>query len=213
MRLLVHMKLESDGIFGNGMSMPGGEDICIQTDSQGFPFLKGSTIKGIFREELINFLAWEKAAEEKNAEEKTAEEKAAEKKAAEEKAAETVRRLMGESGSDDLEAPGKLIFSNISLHPDVIKAVQEEEGLTPQEVTGMFTYLRTFTSLEEGLAREGSLRTARCIKKGLNFYGTCVCHDEDADLVKEVLRLIKWVGTMRSRGFGKVRVIGEEISR
>lgn len=192
MRLLVHMRLESDGIFGNGMSMPGGEDICVQTDLQSFPFLKGSTIKGIFREELINYLAWEKKSDQE--------------------AAETVGRLMGESGSHDLEAPGKLIFSNVSLHPDVRKAVQEEEGLTPREVTEMFTYLRTFTSLEGGVARKGSLRTARCIKKGLNFYGTCVCREEDAPLVKEVLELIKWVGTMRSRGFGKVKVRGEEIS-
>lgn len=193
MQLLVHMKLESDTIFGSGMSMPGGEDICIQTDAKGFPFLKGSTLKGIFREELINYLTWEKKTDEE--------------------AAETVRRLMGEGGSDDLKNPRKLIFSNISLHPDVIKLIQEEEGLHPQEVTEMFTYLRTFTSLEGGLAKKGSLRSARCIKKGLNFYGTCICHEEDAPMVKEVLQLIKWVGTMRSRGFGKVTVRGEEVAR
>lgn len=191
MQLLVHMKLESDTIFGSGMSMPGGEDICIQTDSQGFPFLKGSTLKGIFREELINYLTWEKKTEEE--------------------IEKTVRRLMGESGSDDLKTPGKLIFSNMCLHPDVIKQILEEEELIPQDVTEMFTYLRVFTSLESGLAREGSLRSARCIKKGLNFYGTCRCQEEDIPMVKEVLQLIKWAGTMRSRGFGKVRIRGEEI--
>ena len=35
-----------------------------------------------------------------------------------------------------------------------------------------------------------------------HFYGTCVCDAQDAELVKEVLGLIKWVGTMRNRGFG-----------
>lgn len=188
--MLVHMKLESDTIFGNGMSMPGGEDICIQTDSWGFPYLKGSTLKGIFREELINYLAWERRTEGE--------------------AEEIVTRLMGEGGSNDLENPGKIVFSNLCLHPDVIKLIWEER-LTPGEVTEMFTYLRTFTSLEEGLAREGSLRTVRCIKKGLNFYGTCACHEEDVPIVKEVLKLIKWVGTMRSRGFGKVWVRGEGL--
>lgn len=190
MQLLVHMKLESDTIFGSGMSMPGGEDICIQTDSQGFPFLKGSTLKGIFREELINYLVWEKKTKEE--------------------VEETVRRLMGERGSDDIKNFDKLIFSNMSLHPEVIKKILEEE-LAPQDVTEMFTYIRVFTSLEDGLVREGSLRSARCIKKGLNFYGTCSCREEDSSTVKEVLRLIKWAGTMRSRGFGKVRIRGEEI--
>lgn len=191
MRLLVHMKLESDAIFGSGMSMPGGEDICVQTDPAGFPFLKGRTLKGIFREELINYLAWEKKTEEE--------------------AGETVGRLMGESNSDNLKNSGKLTFSDLCLHPDVRGLIQEEEDLTPGEVTEMFTYLRTFTSLEGGLAREGSLRTARCIKKGLNFYGICVCEEEDAPMVKEVLGQIKWVGTMRSRGFGKVKITGEEV--
>lgn len=190
MQLLIHMKLESDAIFGNGMSMPGGEDICIQTDVCGFPFLKGSTLKGIFREELINYLAWEKKTEKE--------------------AAETMIRLLGESGSDALVNSGKMIFSNLFLHPDVVKTIRKEE-LTPGEVTEMFTYLRTFTSLEEGLARKGSLRTARCIKKGLNFYGTCTCQEEDVPVIKEVLQLIKWVGTMRSRGFGKVKIRGEVL--
>lgn len=190
MQLLVHMQLESDTIFGNGMSMPGGEDICIQTDLQGFPFLKGSTLKGIFREELINLLSWMKMPEEE--------------------AIDTVRNLMGESGADDTSSR-KLVFSDLTMHPDVIERIEREEGITSQEIIEMLTYLRTFTELEDGIAKGESLRTARCIKKGLNFYGTCTCAKDDVEIVQEVLRLIKWAGSMRSRGFGKVRVRGEEI--
>ena len=190
MQLLVHMQLESDTIFGNGMSMPGGEDICIQTDLQGFPFLKGSTLKGIFREELINLLSWMKMPEEK--------------------AIDTVRNLMGESGADDTSSR-KLVFSDLTMHPDVIERIEREEGITSQEIIEMLTYLRTFTELEDGIAKGEALRTARCIKKGLNFYGTCTCAKDDVEIVQEVLRFIKWAGSMRSRGFGKVRVRGEEI--
>ena len=190
MQLLVHMQLESDTIFGNGMSMPGGEDICIQTDLQGFPFLKGSTLKGIFREELINLLSWMKMPEEE--------------------AIDMVRNLMGESGADDTSSR-KLVFSDLKMHPDVIERIEREEGITSQEIIEMLTYLRTFTELEDGIAKGESLRTARCIKKGLNFYGTCTCAKDDVEIVQEVLRLIKWAGSMRSRGFGKVRVRGEEI--
>ena len=191
MQLLVHMQLESDTIFGNGMSMPGGEDICVQTDSRGFPFLKGSTLKGIFREELMNYLTWIKKPEKE--------------------ASDMVRDLMGDSGSDDTVCLHKLVFSDLTLHPDVIAGIEEEDGITSQEITEMLTYLRTFTELEDGMAKGESLRMARCIKKGLNFYGTCTCVGEDAETVKEVLALIKWAGSMRSRGFGKVRVRGEEI--
>jgi Uncharacterized protein predicted to be involved in DNA repair (RAMP superfamily) len=184
------MQLESDTIFGNGMSMPGGEDIGIQTDLQGFPFLKGSTLKGIFREELINLLSWMKMPEEE--------------------AIDMVRNLMGESGADDTSSR-KLVFSDLTMHPDVIERIEREEGITSQEIIEMLTYLRTFTELEDGIAKGESLRTARCIKKGLNFYGTCTCAKDDVEIVQEVLRLIKWAGSMRSRGFGKVRVRGEEI--
>lgn len=190
MQLLVHMQLESDTIFGNGMSMPGGEDICIQTDLQGFPFLKGSTLKGIFREELINLLSWMKMPEEE--------------------AIDMVRNLMGERGADDTSSR-KLVFSDLTMHPDVIERIEREEGITSQEIIEMLTYLRTFTELEDGIAKGESLRTARCIKKGLNFYGTCTCAKDDVEIVQEVLRFIKWAGSMRSRGFGKVRVRGEEI--
>ncbi len=191
MQLLVHMHLETDAIFGNGMSMPGGEDICIQTDPEGFPYLKGSTLKGIFREELLNYLAWEKKTDEE--------------------ALEMVRELLGESGSDDLQCFRRLVFSDLSLHPDLIDRIREEEKITYQEVQAMFTYLRVFTGLEEGVAKKESLRTARCIKKGLNFYGICTCGEQDAELVKEILKMVKWVGSMRSRGFGKVRIRGEEM--
>ena len=74
----------------------------------------------------------------------------------------------------------------------------------------MFTYTRDFTSLENGMAKEGSLRQCRCVKSGFHFYGTCVCDAQDAELVKEVLGLIKWVGTMRNRGFGEVSICVED---
>ncbi len=191
MQLLICMHLESDAIFGNGMSRPGGEDISVLTDSQGFPFFKGGTLKGIFREELINSLAWERMEEGK--------------------ALELLNALMGEKGTNDLECQRKLVFSDLTLHPEVTGRIQEEGTVTRQEITDMFSYLRTFTSIENGTVKDGSLRIARCIKKGLHFYGTCACQEEDAELVKDVLHLIKWVGTMRSRGFGKVRIQGEEM--
>ncbi len=184
MQLIIQMHLESDAIFGNGVSIPGGEDIGIQTDTNGFPYMKGSTLKGLFRKELINFLNWEQKSPEE--------------------IRETVQCLAGERGNDDINNPRKLIFSDCIFHPALQESILAE-GISRQEVQNIFTYLRTFTSLEDGLAKDGSLRMARCIKKGLNFYGTCCCAEEDEALVCSVLTMIKWAGSMRNRGFGKLR--------
>lgn len=185
MQLMIQMHLESDAIFGNGMSIPGGEDIDVRTDAHGFPYMKGSTLKGLFRKELINYLNWEQKSLEE--------------------IKETVQRLAGERGNDDIYNPRKLIFSDLTFHPDLQESVLAED-ISRQELQNIFTYLRTFTGLEDGLAKDGSLRMARCIKKGLNFYGTCCCDQKDEALVCSVLSMIKWAGSMRNRGFGKIEM-------
>lgn len=190
MKLLIHMRLLSDAIFGSGMSMPGGEDICILTDEKGFPYMKGSTLKGIFRSELINYLDW--CGTESECIENT------------------VCRLLGEGGSNQLYNENKLIFSDLTLDGNVMRMVLEEH-VSKEEVIDMFSYLRVFTELENGLAKKGSLRSGRCVKKDLSFYATCICKTEDGPLVKEVFQLIKWVGSMKNRGFGKVFTVVEEM--
>lgn len=185
MKLTIEMILESDAVFGNGLSIPGGEDIATQMDDQGFPYLKGNTIKGIFREELINLLNWTgiEEAEIEN----------------------IVCTLMGEGGSEQLDERRKVRFSDLTLYPE-LRQIVEQETKDVSEHVAMFTYTRDFTSLEHGMAKEGSLRQCRCVKSGLHFQGVCFCDKQDRELVEEVLSLIKWVGTMRNRGFGKVTI-------
>ena len=189
MKLLIEMTLLADAVFGNGLSIPGGEDIATQMDDQGFPYLKGNTLKGMFREELINLLGWT-GKDEKETD-------------------ETVCTLMGEGGSEQLDETRKVRFSDLVINPELRKTVEEETDDLAEHIA-MFTYTRDFTSLEDGMAKEGSLCQCRTVKSGLHFYGTCYCAKEDAELVKEVLSLIKWVGTMRNRGFGKVSIVVEE---
>lgn len=190
MKLLIHMHLLSDTIFGSGMSMPGGEDICILTDEQGFPYMKGSTLKGIFRSELINYLDWSGSDSYD--------------------IMQIVSKILGEGGSNQLDRKDKLVFSDLTLDDRVMEVVSRENA-AKQEILDMFSYVRDFTALENGLAKKKSLRSVRCIKSNLNFYAVCFCDKADADLVERVLRQIKWVGSMRNRGFGKVSLDVEEI--
>lgn len=186
----IKMELLSDTIFGNGMSIPGAEDISVLCDEQGFPYYKGGTFKGVFREELERYF---ELAGEPNAEARTA-------------------ALLGKAGSDpSLE---KLVFSDFVIAERTKRKILKEVQ-SPDVVTGITTNLRTFTAIEEnGMVKDGSLRIARCVDKGISFYSEILCSDKDRPLVEEVLGMVKWIGSMRNRGFGKVKIsVVEEVTR
>lgn len=191
MMLQIKMKLLSDAVFGNGVSIPGGEDISILCDRYGFPMYRGSTFKGIFREELTRCLEWSLDSQEQ--------------------ASERIERMLGTGGSRMTDESFRTVFSDFTLSDAVRLAILEEIGTEqPELVTGALSHLRTFTKLnEEGMAQDGSLRTCRCVNRNLVFYSQAYCAEEDVSLVKDVLKLIKWVGSMRNRGFGKVELSAE----
>ena len=56
--LLISMTLQSDAIFGSGLSIPGGADIAVMQDDSGFPYLPGSSLKGLLSESVQNWLCW-----------------------------------------------------------------------------------------------------------------------------------------------------------
>ncbi len=188
MIMKIRMKLISDVVFGNGISIPGGENISILCDKYGFPYYKGGTFKGIFREELIRFLGWKGIS-----------------------CTEIDQRadsLLGKSGSDKKDEDCRLTFSDFTLSSTVKERILEEIGMDrPELVTDSLSHLRAFTRLdEEGMAKKGSLRICRCVNKNLIFYSEISCAEEDMELIQNILQLIKWVGSMRNRGFGKVKI-------
>ncbi len=183
----IRMQLLSDVVFGSGESVPGGEDLSILSDEHGFPYYKGGTFKGIFREEMRNYLAWT-MAEKDNIDTQ-------------------MKRLLGIDG-DDTQNPDKLVFSDFTLSDYVRQQIMAEMGDGQKYmVQDALSHIRTFTAISSsGIVQEGSLRQCRCVNKGLNFYSEVRCLPTDEELVKEVLSVIKWVGTMRNRGFGKVKL-------
>ena len=138
----IRMELKSDAIFGNGASVPGGEDIAVLTDEQGFPYYKGGTFKGIFREELYRYLNWT-GLNEKEIESK-------------------ITELLGKSGDDEFCEKDKLVFSDFCI--------------------------------------------SDAVKECVCLYSEIECDEKDQILVENVLKMIKWVGTMRNRGFGKIQI-------
>lgn len=184
--LNIKMTLLSDTIFGNGRSVPGQEDISVLRDTNGFPYYRGSTFKGIFREELKRYLGWKGKSEKE--------------------IKEAYTRLLGSEGSAD-ETGGNMIFSDLTLSKGVRATVLNVLKDDETAVLDAFTHIRTFTKIgSEGTVDYGTLRLARCVNKDLIFYGNVICEEDDEALVREVLGLMKWIGTMRNRGFGHIRV-------
>lgn len=189
----IKMKLLSDTIFGNGMSIPGEEDISVLTDDRGFPYYKGSTFKGVFRDEMKHFLEWGGCTEDR-----------------------LIETLFGKGnhGADEPEdAARRLVFSDFTLSAHVRDVIYAEIGNDPGRILDCLSNTRAFTRIsEEGTAAKGSLRYARCVNQGLFFYSTISCSAKDEELVKEVLPFVKWIGTLRNRGFGHVRIEPEKAS-
>lgn len=198
----IKMELISDVIFGNGMSVPGAEDLSVLHDEYGFPYYKGSTFKGVIREEYERYLFWLGKNEKE--------------------IAGQIARLFGENGDDVSE--DKITFSDFEISGYVKKAVLDEvckensntsmddiRNIFSDQILDLFTNVRTFTKVNEnGVAQTGSLRMARCVDKGLCLYSEVLCDPDDEAELKEVLYSVKGIGSMRNRGFGKIKLSVEE---
>ena len=182
-QIKVRMTLLSDTIFGSGQSIPGGEDIAVLMDQDGFPYFSASAFKGVLREAAENVLAWHDGKAE---------------------------RAVSIFGSEWQE--GSVHLTDLTL-PEKVRAITWIELGDAVAVTVALTDLRTFTQLDEdGSVKEGSLRTARCVIRGLYFEGQLSCAEEDAALLEEALTSIRWIGTMRNRGFGEVQFTYQEVA-
>ena len=100
--------------------------------------------------------------------------------------------LLGKGGWAGLESPRRVQLTGLTL-------------VQPPEDPERCYHDRTFTQLENGVVKSRSLRMAHCVSRGLVFTGTLYCKDADADLLKEAVQGIRFVGTQRSRGLGHVR--------
>lgn len=195
--MIVKLKLLSDAVFGSGKSIPGGEDIGILTDEYGFPYISGTNIKGNLRETMTNLLSWKKESDT------------------------VIEELFGMANRESLEdgSRQKIYVSDFMIPLSVRKAVCEEleidtvskRNARKEQVTSLFTELRAFTRLEDGVSAKGSLRDARCIVQGMVFLGKIECPKEREEIVRESLAHLKWLGSMRTRGFGVVEMTVGEV--
>lgn len=112
---------------------------------------------------------------------------------------ELPKELFGEEGWEGVTDGRRLQFTALQL----LQAPEDPQACYQN---------RVFTALEQGTVKEGSLRMAACIRAGLEFGGQICCAKEDEELVRQAFAGVKWLGTLRSRGFGRVAFALERVA-
>lgn len=176
-KLSYRMRLNSDAIFSSGHSIPGGEDISLRMTADNKPYMPGSTLKGLLREQLENWLVWNGLSNDA--------------------VQETLALLLGEADRGGVISDRRLSFLDLHI-----------TDTTPE--TDWYSS-RTFTALEDGIVKPGTLRSASCLNRGLEFTGTVFCDEQDKELVENSLKCIKRVGLLRNRGFGNVSISVQDM--
>lgn len=175
-------------------------DADVVFHATGFPMIPARRVKGMLKESLEEVL-------EITGEGQTTIEA-------------TLTSFFGEPGKPTYE--GKLLFHNLML-PDwqqISKELSDYKdfpGFQPDFIKGYFTAEIQQTAIGrenregeiEGVAKKRSLRNYRVIKPGHSFEGlleiTSPLSDEEEKLLKRAIINLRYAGTRRNRGFGKVK--------
>ncbi|MGL4848353.1 MAG: RAMP superfamily CRISPR-associated protein [Clostridium sp.] len=183
----IKIEFKSEAILGSGKSTPGYIDFDIVYDEYGLPYLKGKTFKGKLREEGENISRLLK----------------------EEYPKELVNNLFGYK-KDGGES--KIYFSDFTVGENLKNVIKNEVlngNIDSKEVLEAMTNVRNFTAIDkEGVAKDGSLRKIRVLKKGLVLNGKIEVDKELTEKEEELIRLalgtLKHIGLMGNRGKGEI---------
>lgn len=196
----ISINLESNCLLGSGEGWGSVVDTDIVFDSIGLPYFPARRLKGCIKEsaeevlEIMNFAGVSRFGNG------------------------IIRDIFGSPGDSN---GANVIFNNLHLsnYKEVALwcswALQELKGAVSNEViVNSFTNIRQQISIDKkGIAEDKSLRTLRVLKSGLKFEGIVTIRKDTQDVI-DLLAFscanLRYVGTMRNRGFGKVKCTFEK---
>lgn len=172
------MTLKSDAIPGSGTSLAGIIDRDIAYDKLGLPFIPAKRIKGVLKE------------------------------SAEDLRLKNIEEIFGKKYNDK---GVELRISNGHLehnedYKELLNAKEVNTFLPKQAVLDFFTYTRSQTTIEDGVAKENSLRVSRVLKKGLGFAFEIQCEDKHKSDLAKICKVTRSFGSSRTRGFGEIEL-------
>ncbi len=190
----INISLLSDCLLGSGEGWGSVVDADIVFDSIGLPYFPARRLKGCIREsakEVIEMMDYA-----------------------------GIKKFSRNIEQDAFGSPGEVkganvIFNNLLIpdYEDVARwcswANEEyKSAISPEVIVNSFTSIRQQTAIDDkGIADDKSLRTARVLKAGLEFKGTVLIRQETqeiVDLLAFACANIRYVGTMRNKGYGRI---------
>lgn len=165
---------------GSGLSAGAEADAVVIKDSEGFPYIPGKTLKGLFIDAFRDFQRVQIDGFNED----------------------TRAKLFGRMNEGTgLTSSGSLFFSNATLSNEEKKAIGRDHA------EFLFrTVASTSINSETGVAREGSLRVSEiCIPISLEAYiqGNT---DSDKNILEQLAKYIRSLGANRNRGLGRCSI-------
>lgn len=188
MKYKIKIELISDMCPSSGEAYGSAVDNDIEYDYYGIPYISARRIKGCLRESAVLMREWGLDI--------------------------PVEAIFGKEGN----RRGSLRLGNAKVHQYkkycTEIAEQGQTGLThPQNVLSFFSYIRMQTAMEDGVAKEGSLRVIRVLKKGMIFEAEAYVADCYYDKMTKICKCMRNMGLHRTRGMGEVKVSFEKSEK
>ena len=203
----IRIKLRSDLCAGDGASRGNRVDTDICMNPYGLPYIPARRLKGCLRAAAVelNKMGHPAATEDR------------------------IRRLFGDAhgveGSlavGNAEIEGALEAGNWIVRTAHGKNEVLRRAVHPMNISGIYTYVRGQTSLQDGVKVDGTLRFTNVLKRfdplSLNkakemVFTAAAYAGEDEGLVlllKDACKALRHIGLQRNRGLGNVSVTYEE---
>ncbi|MCA0350438.1 MAG: RAMP superfamily CRISPR-associated protein [Chloroflexi bacterium] len=180
------IELKSDATFGRGDGIAGLVDVEVEQDCFGLPYLRGRTLKGLWREECENLIAIHPNGKFLQHE---------------------CNKLFGIGGSIT-DASGLLYVGDACL-PDLVRVAIQQAHLNPHEVLTSLTGVRRQTKIDDkGIADAYTLRAMRVILRTTTFISPITCpalSQAQESILLAGCYALRHLGTSRNRGRGEVQ--------
>ena len=183
-KYLLKIELKSDLCSGSGYSYGGIIDSDTFFDHYGLPLIPARRLKGCFRETAKNILFLDE---------------------------DKINKLFGRSGDDCNKG---FILQNAYMKDSekLHKYIIEDKEISSIMVKELFTSIRSQTAMENGIAKDDSLRFTRVVNRNLpdsikstEFEAVILCEEELKSDLERIIRATRNIGLHRNRGLGSVK--------
>ena len=187
LRYILTIKLLSDMCCGTGEGDGIRQDISSTYDKNGFPIIYGRRLKGLLRDK-VEFMQ-EKGYIEKGMSEK----------------------IFGTGYFKGNVRVGNAQLSNINELKEELECLTDEQRkiINPTSIEEIYTVNRYSTAIENGIAKEHSLRIVGMFPKGIEFKAVIEMDfskgSDEFTVIADACKLLRNMGVGRNRGYGEVR--------